>query len=129
MTGLHPLAPGAPVLVAGGGVSGRSVLAALGTLDVAATLCDDDPATRQRHADAGTPAVSPSSAAANITDYALVVTSPGFRPTAPVLAAAAAAGVPIWGDVELAWRLDAVGHYGPARRWLAVTGTNGKTTT
>ena len=64
-----------------------------------------------------------------IADYALVVTSPGFPPGAPVLAAAAAAGVPIWGDVELAWRLDAAGHYGPPRRWLVVTGTNGKTTT
>jgi UDP-N-acetylmuramoylalanine--D-glutamate ligase len=46
-----------------------------------------------------------------------------------VPAAAAAAGVPVWGDVELAWRLDQAGHYGPPRRWLAVTGTNGKTTT
>ena len=58
-----------------------------------------------------------------------MVTSPGFQPSAPVLAAAAAAGIPIWGDVELAWRLDAAGHYGPPRRWLVVTGTNGKTTT
>ena len=65
----------------------------------------------------------------HITEYALVVTSPGFQPTTPVLAAAAAAGVPIWGDVELAWRLDASGRYGPPRRWLVVTGTNGKTTT
>ncbi len=46
-----------------------------------------------------------------------------------MLAAAAAAGVPIWGDVELAWRLDNSGRYGPPRRWLVVTGTNGKTTT
>ena len=30
---------------------------------------------------------------------------------------------------ELAWRLDAAGRYGPPRRWLVVTGTNGKTTT
>jgi UDP-N-acetylmuramoylalanine--D-glutamate ligase len=37
--------------------------------------------------------------------------------------------VPIWGDVELAWRLDAAGFYGPPRRWLVITGTNGKTTT
>ena len=64
-----------------------------------------------------------------IGGYALVVTSPGFPPTAPVLAAAAAAEVPIWGDVELAWRLDATGRYGPPRKWLVVTGTNGKTTT
>src|SRR6202012_3069358 len=43
--------------------------------------------------------------------------------------AAAAAGVPVWGDVELAWRLDQGGHYGRPRRWLTVTGTNRKTTT
>ena len=58
-----------------------------------------------------------------------MVVGPGFPPTAPVPAAAAAAGVPVWGDVELAWRLDQAGHYGPPRRWLTVTGTNGKTTT
>ncbi|HET7667929.1 MAG TPA: UDP-N-acetylmuramoyl-L-alanine--D-glutamate ligase, partial [Mycobacterium sp.] len=73
--------------------------------------------------------LSPAQAASRIADYALVVTSPGFPPGTPVLSAAAGAGVPIWGDVELAWRLDNSGHYGPPRRWLVVTGTNGKTTT
>ncbi|MBV8180562.1 MAG: UDP-N-acetylmuramoyl-L-alanine--D-glutamate ligase [Mycobacterium sp.] len=126
---ISDLRPGTSVLVAGGGVTGRSVLAALAPLGVTATLCDDDPATRQRFADAGTVAVDSSTAAQHITGYALVVTSPGFPPTAPVPAAAESAGVPVWGDVELAWRLDASGHYGPPRRWLAVTGTNGKTTT
>jgi UDP-N-acetylmuramoylalanine--D-glutamate ligase len=126
---ISDLKPGTPVLVAGGGVTGRSVLAALTPLRVTATLCDDDPATRQLFADAGTATVSSSAAAQQITDYALVVTSPGFSPTAPVPAAAESAGVPVWGDVELAWRLDASGYYGPPRRWLAVTGTNGKTTT
>ena len=126
---LSDLKPGTPVLVAGGGVTGRSVLAALAPLGVTATLCDDDPTTRQQFADAGTATTSSSTAARHITDYALVVTSPGFPPTAPVPAAAESAGVPVWGDVELAWRLDAAGYYGPPRRWLAVTGTNGKTTT
>ncbi|WP_345655504.1 UDP-N-acetylmuramoyl-L-alanine--D-glutamate ligase [Streptomyces tremellae] len=55
----------------------------------------------------------------------LVVTAPGWRPDKPLFAAAAAAGVEIWGDVELAWRLRGEG----AAPWLAVTGTNGKTTT
>ena len=127
--GVHPLVPGVRVLVAGGGVTGRSVLAVLAPLGATATVCDDDPATLRRHADSGVPTVSSSTAAAQIADYALVVTSPGFRPETPVLAAAAAAGVPIWGDVELAWRLDVSGCYGPPRRWLVVTGTNGKTTT
>jgi UDP-N-acetylmuramoylalanine--D-glutamate ligase len=126
---LEPLSATTPVLVAGGGVTGRSVLTALAPLGVTATLCDDDPATREQFAEAGTATVDSSTAAQHITDYALVVTSPGFPPTAPVPAAAASSGVPVWGDVELAWRLDASGHYGPPRRWLAVTGTNGKTTT
>ena len=126
---LEPLSAASPVLVAGGGVTGRAVLAALRTLGATATLCDDDPSTRQQFAKAGAATVDSATAVHHIADYALVVTSPGFPPTAPVPAAAAAAGVPVWGDVELAWRLDAAGYYGPSRRWLAVTGTNGKTTT
>jgi UDP-N-acetylmuramoylalanine--D-glutamate ligase len=59
-------------------------------------------------------------------DADVVVTSPGWRPDAPLLTAAAAAGIEVWGEVELAWRLrPAVG----AAPWLAITGTNGKTTT
>ena len=56
----------------------------------------------------------------------LVVTSPGWRPDQPLLAAAAAAGIPVWGEVELAWRLRPREGAAP---WLTVTGTNGKTTT
>jgi UDP-N-acetylmuramoylalanine--D-glutamate ligase len=126
---LDPLVAGAPVLVAGGGVTGRAVLAALARFGAAATLCDDDPATLRQYAESGVATVSMSTATQQISDYALVVTSPGFSPATPVLSAAAAAGVPIWGDVELAWRLDTAGCYGPPRRWLVVTGTNGKTTT
>lgn len=58
----------------------------------------------------------------------LVVTSPGWPPTHPLLAAAAADGIPIWGDVELAWRVrERAGR--PTAEWLTITGTNGKTTT
>jgi UDP-N-acetylmuramoylalanine--D-glutamate ligase len=112
--------PGQQILVAGARVTGRAVLAALEPLGARVTVCDDEP---------GLAELTPSSAAARITDFDLVVLSPGFSPTTPVPAAAAAAGVPVWGDVELAWRLDASGRFGPPRRWLVVTGTNGKTTT
>jgi UDP-N-acetylmuramoylalanine--D-glutamate ligase len=123
------LAPGAAVLVAGAGITGRAVLAVLASLDVHTTLCDDDPAALKPHAAAGVAVINPGHAIDRIGDYDLVITSPGFPPSAPLLAAAATAGVPIWGDVELAWRLDNSGRYGPPRRWLVVTGTNGKTTT
>jgi UDP-N-acetylmuramoylalanine--D-glutamate ligase len=56
----------------------------------------------------------------------LVVTSPGWRPDQPLLAAAAQRGIPIWGEVELAWRMRPEEDPAP---WLTVTGTNGKTTT
>ncbi len=55
----------------------------------------------------------------------LVVASPGVPPHDPLLADAARRGVPVWGEVELAWRLRGPG----AAPWLALTGTNGKTTT
>ncbi|MET7285004.1 UDP-N-acetylmuramoyl-L-alanine--D-glutamate ligase [Streptomyces sp. NPDC005573] len=55
----------------------------------------------------------------------LIVTAPGWKPDKPLFLAAAEADVPVWGDVELAWRLRGPG----AAPWLAVTGTNGKTTT
>lgn len=55
----------------------------------------------------------------------LVVTSPGWQPNAPLLVAADRAGIPVWGEVELAWRLRDPVRPAP---WLALTGTNGKTT-
>ena len=56
----------------------------------------------------------------------LLVLSPGVSPLAPIVAAAQSAGVQIWGELELAWRLRDPAHPAP---WLLVTGTNGKTTT
>ncbi|AWB86288.1 UDP-N-acetylmuramoyl-L-alanine--D-glutamate ligase [Mycetocola zhujimingii] len=57
----------------------------------------------------------------------VVIVSPGFHPDHPLLEWAGASGIPVWGDIELAWRVrDKVGT--PAE-WLLVTGTNGKTTT
>ncbi len=56
----------------------------------------------------------------------LVVTSPGLRPDHPLLLAASARGIPVWGEVELAWRMRAKSGAAP---WITITGTNGKTTT
>ena len=56
----------------------------------------------------------------------LVITSPGVPPHDPLMLAAATAGIPVWGEVELAWRMRAKEGAAP---WLTVTGTNGKTTT
>ncbi len=55
----------------------------------------------------------------------LVVTSPGWSPAHPVLMEALGRDLPVWGEVELAWRL----RDPDAAPWLCITGTNGKTTT
>lgn len=59
-------------------------------------------------------------------DIDLLVVSPGLPPQHLVIEAALAAGIPVWGELELAWRLRDL--EAPAA-WLCVTGTNGKTTT
>lgn len=57
----------------------------------------------------------------------LIVTSPGVRPEHELLQWAEASGIPIWVDIELAWR---VRDKNPKTAdWITVTGTNGKTTT
>ena len=53
----------------------------------------------------------------------LLVKSPGVPRENALVVAAAACGIPIWSEVELAFRLR------PSMRLLGVTGTNGKTTT
>ena len=60
---------------------------------------------------------------ARIAKAALVVVSPGVPPTAPPLLAARAGGVPVVSEVEIALRAM------PHLRTVAITGTNGKTTT
>jgi UDP-N-acetylmuramoylalanine--D-glutamate ligase len=57
-------------------------------------------------------------------DCDIVVKSPGVPASSPVVASARAAGLPIWSEVELAYRL-----LGPAHPWIGITGTNGKSTT
>lgn len=57
----------------------------------------------------------------------LIVTSPGVGPEHEMIQWAQKVGIPVWVDIELAWR---VRDKGPkVADWIAVTGTNGKTTT
>ena len=56
------------------------------------------------------------------TELDLIVPSPGVPATMPALAAARAIGVPVWSEIELAWRF-------LRGRLICITGSNGKTTT
>ncbi|WUW90215.1 UDP-N-acetylmuramoyl-L-alanine--D-glutamate ligase [Streptomyces sp. NBC_01451] len=118
---------GMRVTVAGLGVSGISAARALTALGALVTVVDggDSEAHRERAAALEGIEVRLGDAETLPEGTGLVVTSPGWKPSSPLFAAAAEAGVDVVGDVEIAWRLR-----GPdAPPWLAVTGTNGKTTT
>jgi len=115
---------GLRVVVAGAGASGEAAARVLMRLGAAVTVVDRAASMRTAALAAGGAAIALGVQAPPAgTD--LLVVSPGWRPDAPLLTAAAAAGVEVIGEVELAWRLR--GPNPPP--WLALTGTNGKTTT
>ncbi|MFE0647722.1 UDP-N-acetylmuramoyl-L-alanine--D-glutamate ligase [Streptomyces sp. NPDC059534] len=120
---------GKKVTVAGLGVSGIPAARVLHGLGALVTVVNDGDDERSRAQAAELEAegitVRLGDGATLPSGTELIVTTPGWRPDKPLFAAAAEAGVEVWGDVELAWRLRGPG----AAPWLAVTGTNGKTTT
>lgn len=108
---------GLHVVVAGAGVSGAPTARVLRELGAQVTVVDAR----------GGDGVLVTDVLPDGTE--LVVTSPGWRPDAPLLVDAAAKGIEVYGEVELAWRLSRSAGPRPPAPWLAVTGTNGKTTT
>ena len=127
---------GLRVVVAGIGVSGFAAADALVERGAEVVVVDDRDGDAERERGVvldtlGAHVQLGPGSAATLPDVAgtradLVVTSPGWRPDQPLLAAAAAAQVPVWGEVELAWRMRPASGAAP---WLTLTGTNGKTTT
>ncbi|WP_042800796.1 UDP-N-acetylmuramoyl-L-alanine--D-glutamate ligase [Streptomyces sp. C] len=119
------------ITVAGLGVSGISAARALAGLGAVVTVVDggDSEGHRARaaelEAEAKGVSVRLGDAETLPEGTELVVTSPGWKPDSPLFLAAAEAGVDVVGDVEIAWQLRGEG----AAPWLAITGTNGKTTT
>lgn len=59
----------------------------------------------------------------------IVVPAPGIPGISPLWRECRARGIEIDSEIELAWRLRACDVSGVSAPWLAVTGTNGKTTT
>ncbi len=123
---------GLRILVAGLGVSGFAAADALSERGaiVTALSADDTPAIGERARILEILDVDVRLGPEHLVDVPegieLVVTSPGFHPDHPLLLGAAARVIPVWGEVELAWRMRAQSGAAP---WITITGTNGKTTT
>jgi UDP-N-acetylmuramoylalanine--D-glutamate ligase len=135
LLGRHDSWDGVRAVVAGFGVSGFAAADNLNHLGAKVTALDESDggpdSDRREKAEllevlGATVRLGEGATATLPDDVDLVVTSPGWKPSAPLLAQARARGIPVWGEVELAWRLRDPNHHTP---WLCVTGTNGKTTT
>ncbi|WP_407286175.1 UDP-N-acetylmuramoyl-L-alanine--D-glutamate ligase [Streptomyces sp. BP-8] len=129
----HPTGfAGLHITVAGLGVSGVPAARALAGLGARVTVVNSSDGDRER---AQAAELEKLGVTVRLGDgdtlpegTELIVTTPGWKPTSPLFLAAEKAGIEVWGDVELAWRLRGRGGK-KAAPWLAVTGTNGKTTT
>ncbi|HEX3732014.1 MAG TPA: UDP-N-acetylmuramoyl-L-alanine--D-glutamate ligase [Mycobacteriales bacterium] len=118
---------GKRVAVGGAGISGVAAVNALLAAGADVSVIDrKDSDALAALAERGV-RVSVGDAVEFASDTTALVVSPGWRPENPVIGRALAAGIEVYSEPELAWRLrdDSAGTAAP---WLAVTGTNGKTT-
>jgi UDP-N-acetylmuramoylalanine--D-glutamate ligase len=133
--GRHDDWSGIRAVVAGFGVSGFAAADNLTHLGAEVTALDDNPEGKLEEATllevlGATVKLHPGATATLPGDADLLVVSPGWKPSTPLIVEAHERGLPVWGEVELAWRLrDADPRTGRPAPWLCVTGTNGKTTT
>jgi UDP-N-acetylmuramoylalanine--D-glutamate ligase len=118
----RPRLPQGPYLVVGLARSGQAAARALAERGETVVGVDSGrPEGAERLRGLGVEVLLDVDGAAQVAAVACVVKSPGVPAAAAAIAAARAAGTPVIGELELAWRL-------LPNRFLSVTGTNGKTT-
>ena len=116
---------GERAVVVGAGVAGTAAAVVLIEEGAEGCITDERPADQLELgalAGAGVQVRAGRHDRADLEGATLVISSPGVPPWAPILGWARDAGIPVWGEMELGARLaDAP--------YVAITGTNGKTTT
>jgi UDP-N-acetylmuramoylalanine--D-glutamate ligase len=102
-------------LILGAGVTGMSVARSLTSRGSSVTIADDFSSDGIK------------TDAINVENYDAVVVSPGWKLDHPLLVKVLSSDLEVFNEVDLAWQLKL--EVAPHQKWLAVTGTNGKTTT
>ena len=121
----RPPLPAGPFLVVGLARSGVAAALALRARGGEVAGCDAGPVTDDARAEleaAGVAVHAPADGVALLDAVATLVKSPGVPQDAPVIAAARERGRRVVGELEIGWRL-------LAGDFIAITGSNGKTTT
>ena len=121
----RPPLPDGPFLVVGMARSGLAVARLLASLGAEVRACDAgavSDAVRDELASLGVDLHAPDAGLDQLAGVRCLVKSPGVPQSVAVVAAARSRGVPVVGELEIAWRM--LGN-----EVIAVTGSNGKTTT
>lgn len=109
---------GSQAIVLGAGVTGAPTVDFLKSRGVRVQVIDE-----KNHDEGVLNSLSPL----KLSDFSFAVVSPGWQREHAFVQAIHEAGIPIISEVDLAWRVKC--EISPDQRWLALTGTNGKTTT
>ena len=102
-------------LILGAGVTGSAVANSLRSRGGLVTITDDN----------AQDALRPETI--NLANFDAVVISPGWRQDHPLVAQVLSSNLHILNEIDLAWQIRS--EIAPQQKWLALTGTNGKTTT
>jgi UDP-N-acetylmuramoylalanine--D-glutamate ligase len=108
------------VLVLGAGVTGSASARALVAREAEVTLVDDTEISNNEFQISKPTEI-------NVSEFDFVLISPGWKESHPLIAQAKATQVTLLNEVDLAWAIKE--ERSPAQKWIALTGTNGKTTT
>src|SRR4030095_2118461 len=120
------------IAVLGFARSGRALAEALVERGVSVTVADARPESELSGVEAlrrrGVRFFLGDSGSEFLEDAEWLAVSPGVPLTAPLVAAAREAGIPVLAEIEIAFRI-AEAESPEGNRWVAITGTNGKSTT
>jgi len=111
---------GSRVLILGAGVTGVAVAKSLSVKGATIDFADDQVSEIE-----GFQLLKPEQVI--VTEYEFIVVSPGWKESHPLIVKAIAAGIRLVNEIDLAWSFRS--ELVPGQRWIALTGTNGKTTT
>jgi UDP-N-acetylmuramoylalanine--D-glutamate ligase len=117
---------GKNILIVGAGVTGKSCAKVLTKFEANVTLFDEKIAEKSTSEYKLINEISASSSS-EPTTFDLAVVSPGWRLDHPVIKKLRDLKIPLISEVDLAWQIKT--ELAPNQRWIALTGTNGKTTT
>jgi UDP-N-acetylmuramoylalanine--D-glutamate ligase len=107
------------ILIVGAGTTGKALSNYLKSINSNFEIFDE--------VEANDPDLKVLTTLADSSIYQLAIVSPGWKPEHPLIQGLQANGVELISELDFAWKIKS--EINPGQKWVALTGTNGKTTT